>query len=76
LYVNEYNVPTIQFSLFSIAQYHKLASEGFKICTQEKLPRNIKKSIKRGENGRTLQESNGGGSLSRMDRCNRCHVYR
>jgi len=29
-----------------------------------------------GEKGRHLQESNRGGSLSRMDRCNRCNVSR
>jgi len=40
---------------------------------QEKLPRNRKKNISR---GRTLRESNRGGSLSRMDRSSRCHVYR
>jgi len=53
--------------------------EGFTICThatsltfdltsnQEKLPRNRKKRSQ-GKKGRTLQESNRGGSLSRMDR--------
>jgi len=39
---------------------------------QEKLPNNPSG----GKKGRNLQESNRGGSLPRMDRCNRCNVYR
>jgi len=42
---------------------------------QEKLPK-IENNPSRGKKGRNLQESNRGGSLSRMERCNRCHVYR
>jgi len=69
----------IQFNLFCI--------EGFTICThttsltfdltsdQEKLPKNRKKTFT-GKKGRTLQESDRGGSLSRMDRSKRCHVTR
>jgi len=41
----------------------------------EKLPRN-RKNVLQGKKGRNLEESNRGGSLSRMDRSNRCHVYR
>jgi len=68
---------------------YKFPSAGFTTCThttsltfdltsdQEKLPRNIfKKTFTREKRWRTLQESNRGGSLSRMDRSNRCHVTR
>jgi len=60
-----------------IVTNNKLASEGFTICThmtsltfdltsdQGKTPT---KKLSRGKKGRTLQESNRGGSLSRMDR--------
>jgi len=70
----------IQFSLFHTAQYHKFTSSGFTICThstsltfdltsdQEKLPKNRKKNFSWGEKDRKLQESNRGGSLSRMER--------
>jgi len=36
----------------------------------------IEKNLSWGKKGRHLQESIRGGSLSRMDRCNRCHVFR
>jgi len=71
-----------------IAQHYKFASEGFTICThttslsrdlllhQEKLPRNRRRKKLQGKKGWNLQESIRGGSLSRMDRSNRWHVYR
>jgi len=40
-----------------------------------KTPKKYKKPFT-GKKGRNLQERNRGGSLSRMDRSNRCHVYR
>jgi len=46
------------------------------ISDQEKLPKNIEKNFHREEKGGNLQESNRGGSLSRMDRSKRCHVTR
>jgi len=58
----------------------KCASAGFTICThttsltfdltsdQEKLPQNRENKLLQGKKGRNLQESNRGGSLSRMDR--------
>jgi len=70
-----------------MAQYSDFASGDFTISThmtsltfdltsdQEKIPRNGKKTFT-GKKGRNLQESNRGGSLSRMNRSNRCHVYR
>jgi len=36
----------------------------------------IEKTLSQGNKGRHLQESNRGGSLSRMDTSNRCHVTR
>jgi len=39
---------------------------------QEKLPRKRRKKLSQGKKGRNLQESNRGGSLSRMDRSNIC----
>jgi len=56
---------------FCTAQNQTFASEGFAICRHTTSENRIRK-----KKGRTLQESNGGGSLSRMDRCNRCNVTR
>jgi len=74
----------IQFSLFYEAQYHKL-----RICLSrlnnlytDDIPdlwpriRSEKKPFAGKKKSRTLQESNRGGSLSRMDRNNICHVTR
>jgi len=62
-------------------------SEGFTICThRHPCPRTshrirensqeIEETLSQGKKERNLQESNRGGSLSRMDRSKRCHVYR
>jgi len=72
------------FVSLNITNY-EFSSEDFSICShttsltfdltpdQEKLPR---KTLSGGNKRRTLQESNRGGSLSRMDLSNRCHVTR
>jgi len=78
---------SIQFSLFCTARYKKLqiplrglynlyTYDYPDLWPQEKLPI-IKnnKNFHRGKKVRNLQESNRGGSLSRMDGINRRHVY-
>jgi len=69
------------FNSFCIARYYKFASKGFTISThttsltfdltsdQKQLSRN-RENFHGEKKGRTLQESNRGGSLSRMGRCN------
>jgi len=67
------HIQHIHFSLFCIAQYHKLQNclqQGFTICTnmtsltfdlksyQEKLPKNWKKTFQVGKKWRALQEIN------------------
>jgi len=81
------SLDSVYFVKPNITNY-KFASEGFTICThttslsqdltsdQEKLPKNRKNPFTVKIKERNLQESNRGGSLSRMDRCNRYHVYR
>jgi len=80
---------SIQFVIYkpNITNY-ELASEGLTIWTHTtsltfdltsdkgKLPRNSKKMTFMGKNGRNLEEIKRGGSLSRMDRSNTCHVTR
>jgi len=81
--VKKKKVPRRVFDSFldvCIAQYHKYTSACFTLWTrttsltfehtsdQEKLPRNRKENLSQGKKRRSLQESNRGGSLSRMDR--------
>jgi len=65
------NLPTM--ALQSLHRRHPCPRTSHRI---RKNSQEIEKKLSEGKKGRNLQESNRGGSLSRMDRSKRCHVYR